>query len=261
MDEGSMVIAMMPMTPGDIAVEGSSLANISTKCHNGARVAEAGAASLKRGVIEEKNLQNVKNGTRQRFRPDKKASGAHSVFRREPITGKVSHYETYRPQTNPKDPKPWESILRYDGIGKQHLNKILDRCIKTPHVHDLYTREESDQLMNGKYQEVEMENVLEWLQQWYKSQCDGDWEHEYGVKIDTLDNPGWYVIINLTGTECEGHIFSPIRMEISDTKWYFCSIKNNNYEASCDPSNLTEVLERFRNWVENCKKQNDQKSL
>ena len=26
---------------------------------------------------------------------------------------------------------------------------------------------------------------------WYLSQCNGDWEHAYGVKIDTLDNPGW----------------------------------------------------------------------
>jgi hypothetical protein len=46
-ERGSTVIAMMPMAPGDVAVEGSSLANISTKCHNRARLAEAGAASVK----------------------------------------------------------------------------------------------------------------------------------------------------------------------------------------------------------------------
>ena len=52
-----------------------------------------------------------------------------------------------------------------------------------------------------------MKDVFEWLQNWFKSQCDGDWEHEYGVKIETVDNPGWYVVINLTGTECEGCAF------------------------------------------------------
>ncbi|MFE2849501.1 Imm53 family immunity protein, partial [Streptomyces scopuliridis] len=35
------------------------------------------------------------------------------------------------------------------------------------------------------------EPLLDWLQNWYTQQCDGDWEHEWGVKIATLDNPGW----------------------------------------------------------------------
>jgi len=34
-------------------------------------------------------------------------------------------------------------------------------------------------------------NVMERIQDWYRRQCDGDWEHSYGVKIETLDNPGW----------------------------------------------------------------------
>jgi len=29
------------------------------------------------------------------------------------------------------------------------------------------------------------------LQDWTKSQIDGDWEHELGVSISMLDNPGW----------------------------------------------------------------------
>lgn len=39
------------------------------------------------------------------------------------------------------------------------------------------------------------------LQNWYASQCDGEWEEQYGVKIDTLDNPGWNVRIGLDETE------------------------------------------------------------
>jgi hypothetical protein len=37
---------------------------------------------------------------------------------------------------------------------------------------------------------VSMGEILPWLQGWYATQCDGDWEHEYGVSIETLDNPG-----------------------------------------------------------------------
>lgn len=98
-----------------------------------------------------------------------------------------------------------------------------------------------------------MENVFEWVQTWYQSQCDGDWEHEYGIKIDTVDNPGWYVVINLMGTECEGHHFSPAESEIDDTDWYFCLTRSNNFEASCSPCNLSKVLKIFREWVEECR--------
>ncbi len=41
---------------------------------------------------------------------------------------------------------------------------------------------------------------VQWLQTWYQAQCDNDWEHQYGVKIDSLDNPGWMVSIDLFGT-------------------------------------------------------------
>jgi hypothetical protein len=27
--------------------------------------------------------------------------------------------------------------------------------------------------------------------EWYTKQCNGDWEHSYGIRIDTIDNPGW----------------------------------------------------------------------
>jgi hypothetical protein len=28
------------------------------------------------------------------------------------------------------------------------------------------------------------------LLQWYAAHCDSEWEHTYGVTLDTLDNPG-----------------------------------------------------------------------
>jgi hypothetical protein len=28
------------------------------------------------------------------------------------------------------------------------------------------------------------------LEAWYASRCDGEWEHGYGISIETLDNPG-----------------------------------------------------------------------
>ena len=43
--------------------------------------------------------------------------------------------------------------------------------------------------------------MINWLENWYSSQCDGSWEHFYGIKIETLDNPGWAVEIDLCETE------------------------------------------------------------
>ena len=36
-----------------------------------------------------------------------------------------------------------------------------------------------------------MSSIIQWLQDWAKSQIDGDWEHELGISISMLDNPGW----------------------------------------------------------------------
>ena len=41
-------------------------------------------------------------------------------------------------------------------------------------------------------------NIIEWLQEWTKSQIDGDWEHEQGVQIDMYDNPGWFIKVDIS---------------------------------------------------------------
>jgi elongation factor P hydroxylase len=90
---------------------------------------------------------------------------------------------------------------------------------------------------------------FDWLQEWYKNQCDGDWEHEYGIKIETVDNPGWYITINLIGTEHENIPFEPVNINNGSNEWFFCVVRNKNFEASCDPKSLTKVITVFREWV------------
>jgi hypothetical protein len=55
-----------------------------------------------------------------------------------------------------------------------------------------------------------MAGEIEELQQWYESQCDGDWEHDFGMRIGTLDNPGWSVEINVVDTPLDGRDFAPV---------------------------------------------------
>lgn len=41
---------------------------------------------------------------------------------------------------------------------------------------------------------------LKWIENWYLKNCDGNWEHSYGVEIGNIDNPGWYIKIDLKET-------------------------------------------------------------
>ena len=62
-------------------------------------------------------------------------------------------------------------------------------------------------------------DVFEKLNEWYQSNCDGDWEHNFGVNIETLDNPGWIVKIDLYYTELEDKPFEEIEINNGDDDW------------------------------------------
>jgi len=40
-------------------------------------------------------------------------------------------------------------------------------------------------------------DLLTWLEEWYRCKCDGAWEHSHGVRLDTIDNPGWRVEVDI----------------------------------------------------------------
>ncbi|MFF8599988.1 Imm53 family immunity protein [Streptomyces sp. NPDC015232] len=57
------------------------------------------------------------------------------------------------------------------------------------------------------------------MQHWYASQCDGEWEHEWGGTIGTLDD------------------------------WLMAWTPDRTFHLACGPGHLTEALELFRAWV------------
>jgi hypothetical protein len=95
--------------------------------------------------------------------------------------------------------------------------------------------------------------VLDWLESWYSAECDGDWEHSYGIQIDTVDNPGWRIRIDLTGTELQLRSFDRIEVQRAEDDWLQCWRDENGeprWEAACGARNLAEALRVFREWVE-----------
>ena len=92
---------------------------------------------------------------------------------------------------------------------------------------------------------AQTQNILLWIQDWFSIQCDGIWEHSYGVKIDTLDNPGWSVVIDLKNTVLENMPMKPVLNEQADNDWVNCSIVEKQFRGFGGSQNLSEILEVF----------------
>jgi hypothetical protein len=92
-------------------------------------------------------------------------------------------------------------------------------------------------------------DILSWIEDWYCSQCDGRWEHDYGLKIDTIDNPGWSLTVDLTRTPKESAAASETKIERSDTDWVHYFVREARFEALGGARNLREMLCLFRNWM------------
>jgi hypothetical protein len=87
--------------------------------------------------------------------------------------------------------------------------------------------------------------LLHRLQNWYLQECNGDWEHSYGVKIETLDNPGWLVTIDLTETKWERLQVARTSTERSENNWVQVEVSNGKFVGCGGPVNLEEVLMLF----------------
>jgi hypothetical protein len=92
-------------------------------------------------------------------------------------------------------------------------------------------------------------SVLADIQKWYASNCDGEWEHEFDLMIETMDNPGWSVTIDLDDTNLEGKEFQPIKNHPSEETWVECQVEDNKFCGFGDFNRLEEILSIFLDWA------------
>jgi hypothetical protein len=88
-------------------------------------------------------------------------------------------------------------------------------------------------------------NNIERLQHWYARQCNGIWEHQYGVAIDTLDNPGWSVTIDLNGTNLESASMNPLVVDNGEHDWIHCKVDGGKFIGNGDQEKLEAILDLF----------------
>lgn len=94
------------------------------------------------------------------------------------------------------------------------------------------------------------------LQDWYTRQCDGNWEHSDGVRIESCDNPGWWVKIRLKGTPLEDAVFTPVSENINPKgfpagpRWIDCRVSDGKWSGAGDETKLERILGIFLSWAE-----------
>ena len=88
-------------------------------------------------------------------------------------------------------------------------------------------------------------NLMESLGSWYASQCNGRWEHGAGIKISTIDNPGWHLEVDLAGTTLQGIRVDKTFEQKGEAGWIYYEVKDSKFIAAGDPMKLTEMLRLF----------------
>lgn len=84
------------------------------------------------------------------------------------------------------------------------------------------------------------------LEKWFKKKCNGDWEHQGGILIESTDNPGWYIKVDFDNLDCPNAKAlekSSIRRTDSDFITFKYDEPNNSLGVTCGVANLTEALE------------------
>ncbi|AZP23332.1 hypothetical protein EJC51_19160 [Streptomyces aquilus] len=97
---------------------------------------------------------------------------------------------------------------------------------------------------------------MRFVQAWYAANCDGEWEHEFGIKMATSDNPGWHIEIDVSETELEGVPVERVRRALPEGGWMISWSDGVVFQAACSPLALCYVDEFFRELVEDAVKGN-----
>jgi hypothetical protein len=93
-------------------------------------------------------------------------------------------------------------------------------------------------------------NIFQWLSDWYIKNCNGDWEHDYGILIETIDNPGWHVTIDVQDSIIDIENRQWKYSENSPNDWFGFKVEEGKFDASGDPTKLEYLILLFKEITE-----------
>jgi hypothetical protein len=82
------------------------------------------------------------------------------------------------------------------------------------------------------------------LQRWYEQTCDGNWEHDYGIDIESLPDPGWNLTIDLLATAWEDLVIDPLTRRTSEHDWLHIRTTERGLHTTCGPMNLPDAIDQ-----------------
>ncbi|MBA2642581.1 MAG: hypothetical protein H0U82_06630 [Actinobacteria bacterium] len=88
------------------------------------------------------------------------------------------------------------------------------------------------------------------LQAWYAAQCDGNWEQEFGVTIETSEISGWELRVDLVDTRLSGRQLERQRQARSPDDWLEVWCDGYTFKAVGGVDNLEELLTSFARFAE-----------
>jgi immunity protein 53 of polymorphic toxin system len=92
--------------------------------------------------------------------------------------------------------------------------------------------------------------LISWLESWLEAHADYRMHEHYGIRIESLDNPGWTVSIDLELTVLESKFFEEMERHVSDRDWVRCWVRDNKFRGVGDTGKLNVILETFKQWAE-----------
>ena len=95
--------------------------------------------------------------------------------------------------------------------------------------------------------------LLNRLNKWYQTHCDGSWEHMFGINLETMDNPGWELVVDLADTLLEDVEFQTIQRgdpEDSEGSWIHCFTEKSRYIGRGGIGDLDEIITIFLDWAD-----------
>ncbi|WBM74409.1 immunity 53 family protein [Saprospira grandis] len=148
----------------------------------------------------------------------------------------------------------WHGIAVVDAVfdgfgGPRKLRLLLNR------FKDLVEQKKKELGWNSpedgkKWQEEDNTDILAWIEDWFSFHCDGDWEHQYGFTIKTIESGGWSLQIDLIETLLEDTEIAWQLVKKSENDWYGLAIKDSVFSASGDLRKLSFLLHSFKELVE-----------
>ncbi|MCK9488193.1 MAG: immunity 53 family protein [Xanthomonadales bacterium] len=89
------------------------------------------------------------------------------------------------------------------------------------------------------------QNSLSIIQNWYADQCSGDWEHSHGIRLDTLDNPGWILTVDFIDTKFQDLTVPLKRTDRDGQNWVQYEVTEGRFIGCGGALNLMEIFDCF----------------